>query len=57
MAGEGDCDGDQECGPGLVCGDNNCRQVQTGAGGEGQGEYSAVLCSLGHSSTKRMTVA
>ena len=27
VAGEGDCDGDQECEAGLVCGDNNCRQV------------------------------
>ena len=27
LAGEGDCDGDQECEAGLVCGDNNCRQV------------------------------
>merc|ERR1719436_2010560 len=26
MEGEGDCDGDQDCRGGLVCGDNNCRQ-------------------------------
>ena len=24
--GEGDCDGDDDCGAGLVCGDNNCKQ-------------------------------
>ena len=24
--GEGDCDDNAECGPGLVCGENNCKQ-------------------------------
>merc|ERR1719495_2042871 len=26
VEGEGDCDGDDECQAGLVCGDNNCKQ-------------------------------
>ena len=45
VAGEGDCDGDGECGPGLVCGDNNCRQVQTGAGVRNK-ENIALYCAV-----------
>ena len=64
MAGEGDCDGDQECEAGLVCGDNNCRQVsgQSEARTRGMDQSEAsdlnifLFCSLEHSSMKRTTV-
>ena len=28
--GEGDCDWDGDCKPGLTCGDNNCRSMNPG---------------------------
>jgi len=36
--GQGDCDGDKECQPGLRCGEDNCRNFHPGA------RYSADCC-------------
>ena len=59
VVGEGDCDEDAECEAGLVCGENNCRQVsgqsEAGPASLDQSEHS-VSCSSGHSSMKRTTV-
>ena len=56
MAGEGDCDGDEECEGGLVCGDNNCRQVSLCRVCSGDIGQSDLFCSLERSSMKKMTV-
>merc|ERR550525_1394397 len=38
--GQGDCDTDAQCGPGLVCGNDNCRQWHPSA------ERGADCCTL-----------